>query len=130
MRIGLGIAALAFAALSACGGSDEPDSFDVAGKITLTTASGISSDGSTCIGIDGYDDMRSGASVVVYDSTGKKVAIGELDAGEVATGSSCVFAFEVDDVPADGDIYSVEVANRGDVPFKRAEAQEITVSLG
>ena len=55
-----------------------------------------------CIGDGGYDDLYFGTQVTVTDSTGQKVAIGELDAGRLSphsarrtdsTDVSCSFEF-------------------------------------
>jgi hypothetical protein len=135
-------------ALSACSrdaaapeAPDEPDMFTVAGSLTLKDPGGVFyvSDGSTgdsCTGKGGYDDVRRGATVVVRNSRGEKLALGALDVGFLTEDSSeylpapCVFDFQVRDVPVDGDLYSIEVAHRGEVNFTSDGAASLTLTLG
>lgn len=80
--------------------------------------------GDSCDATDGYTDIASGAEVDVVDGSGKVLAIGNLAAGKVgADTASCVFTFEVPDVPMGLSIYGVKVGNgnRGIVHFSRAQ---------
>jgi len=64
------------------------------------------------------------------DNAGAMIASGELDAGVSDGDVTCEFAFTVQGVPvADSDLYSVEVSHRGKVPFKKAEAKRVALSL-
>lgn len=123
--------------LAGCGSDGrsggETKTFDVSGTMTLTTSSGVVGGEGVCLGSGGYDDLREGAPVVVYDASGKKVAIGELGPGvpdsEYPT-VSCHFDFSVADVPTGDTVYSVEVASRGEVSFKPADAKSLELSIG
>lgn len=130
------IVAAALGSLVACGGGSEepakPKTFDVEGTMTLTTSRGVIAAGGGCAGSNGYEDMQAGANVVIFDSTGEKVGIGELEPGRSGSEPTvqCIFDFTVNDIPIKGDIYSVEVANRGEITFKRSEAKAVALTLG
>lgn len=85
---------------------------------------------SSCSGTRGYDDIKEGTSVVVYDETNTVVATGYLLAG--IPGSSCVFNFSVPNVPGSKKFYQVEISHRGKVTVSSAEAKagEYAVTLG
>ena len=89
------------------------------------------SDDGTCSGIRGYRDVAEGASITVYDSNNKKVGLGSLDAGKIDdTEDVCVFNFAVNDVRSEDTIFSIEISHRGEISFKRSEADSIVISLG
>lgn len=125
--------------LSACGGGDDDpssgdgaDTITVKGQMTLNDSDNEGS-GGECYGTGGYDDMRGGAQVVIRDGEGKSVGLGQLDPGNADVQYptvSCHFAFSVADVPAGLGIYSVEVANRGAISFKEADAGSVELALG
>jgi len=81
------------------------------------------SDEGTCSGISGFNDLRDGATVTVYDSTGKIVGTTSLFGStyDLVSVSSrkiiCTFKWELKDVPNDDAGYSVEVTSRGKVFF-------------
>lgn len=125
MRIGFGIASAALVVLSACGGSS---GFTAEGTLGIVAADSTTSDCSS--GTGGYDDIHEGASVVIYDASGKKLAVGALEAGKKRESGLCVFDFEVPDIPAGAGPYGVEVASRGQVSFTEDRADAIVVSLG
>lgn len=79
----------------------------------------------TCWGRNGYDDIRQGAQVVITDSTGATVGVGQLSAGEPSVVSDratkCVLRWQVPDIPDGSDFYAVEVSHRGKVQYSRAE---------
>lgn len=109
-----------------------PSTFSVSGTITLRSVSGWRTDYGVCYGLGGYSDIRQGAQVKVTDAAGKVVGLGDLGAGQ-QVGSlleGCAFTFGVVGVPADGDIYGVEVTNRGIVQFKKADAGSLSLTLG
>lgn len=81
-----------------------------------------------CEGVGGYDDMTEGATVTVYDSTGKVIGAGALMEG-LAGDDLCVWSFTVDNVP-DAPFYQVEVSHRGKVTVARSEASSVSLSLG
>lgn len=91
--------------------------------------------GASCAGQNGYEDITAGAQVVVQDNSDKTVGLGQLDGGVMSdrvssVDAQCVFAFSVSDVPAAGNIFSIEVAHRGQVKFKRANADSVSLTLG
>jgi hypothetical protein len=111
-----------------------PQPISVTGSVTITSSI---DGGKTCQGVDGYDDIHGGASVVIHDSAGKVVATGALDDGvgtELATADiavTCRFDFTVRDVPRQK-FYGVEVSHRGTVTFnaKQVSAGPVALSLG
>lgn len=135
-----------------CGGTESADSskpetpkesetFTVVGSLTLDNARGVNyleygRAGESCWGEQGYDDIRAGASVVVRNSKGEKVGLGQLDEGSLTEDSSeyvpgpCRFPFSVTDVPVDGNLYSVEVSGRGEIDFDRLSAGAVSLNLG
>lgn len=103
------------------------------GTVGLVTvdSSDLVSEGDTCAGAGGYSDLTEGADIVIRDSDGKKIAIGELGAGSIPDeGAGCDFKFKVDDVPDAGGIYSIEVSHRGEVSFKKADADGLVLTVG
>lgn len=74
---------------------------------------------------EGYDDIAEGRSVVIRDSKGETVAIGDLGAVVLAVVEGetdmrmtyCRAHFSVDEVPRGRGFYSVEVGSRGEVEF-------------
>jgi hypothetical protein len=94
-----------------------------------------------CASDDGYSDIDEGTQVVVSNANGKKVALGTLEAGQLADGpdgdkffeSVCQYPFTVDDVPPGSSIYSVHIGNqaRGDLSYKKSELEDgIALKLG
>lgn len=152
-RTVLATTAATLLALSACGTDDsngdsdaaaEPETFTVAGTILLAGYDGgwslISSRetaAAPCKGEDGFSDINRGTAVSVLNSSGEKIAIGELNSGtttealmRMSETDGCLFTFAVDDVPVDGDIYSVEISHRGGMDFTIEESENIALSLG
>lgn len=130
LRVGLASVALLIAA-GCGGGGDEPaeaKTFEASGAIKLL-ATGAYAIGDTCTGSDGYDDITGGATVVVTDADGKKVALGALDVGQPGEYQTCSFPFAVKDVPSGNGPYSIEVSHRGEVPFSENDASSIALSL-
>lgn len=81
-----------------------------------------------CAGRGAHDDITAGTKVVVTDNTGATVAVGALDQGQPVLNpddgtraESCMFTFEIADVPSGRGFYGVEVSNRGKVQFKEAD---------
>lgn len=130
MVVGAGVVGLVWALSS--GGSSEPASFTLRGTMTLTgdhVPSGPT--GEDCTGYSGYDDIREGASVTVYDSAGKVVATGALETGKPSDGA-CVFTAKVPGVPDGSKFYQVEVSHRGRLTVSAADAKTdgFAASLG
>lgn len=124
--------ALAFLAslLVACGGDS---TFTVKGTLAITDTSSVVNEpvgSSGCEGSSGYDDLASGANVVIHDADGKKVALGLLMPGKLQDDGSCEFSFEVEDVPDSGDLYAVAIGHRDPYDFKQSEAGSLALSIG
>ena len=102
------IVAVVLCAIAGCASSEPeaPRTFDVSGEFTLNQIAVQDRPGDACGGSGGYND-------IVSDGSG-----------------FCVFPISVKDIPDKGTIFSIEVANRGEIPFKRADADSIEVSLG
>ena len=115
-----------------------PATFDVTGTMTISRVMLEASDGDSCTGIEGYDDIKTGAQVKVSDDAGKIIGLGALKAGlardtnESWRGTNlCVFDFQVKGIPeGPGMIYGVEVSHRGVVQFTRDQADSIALKLG
>lgn len=126
MRMGLGIASVALVALSACGGAS---AFTAKGALGIVAVDATTDDCSA--GTGGYSDIREGASVVITDASGKKLAVGSLKEGKPYGESRlCTFGFSIEDIPGGEGPYSVEVGSRGEVAFTEDEADSIVISLG
>lgn len=142
---GVAIVALVFAVVFLAGGSDdgadekagadssssteEAETFTASGHMTLID-SGVETFQDECFGSGGYDDMAAGTQVVIRDADGKTVAVGELGPGTPESSVTCVFTFNVRDVPAGSNIYSVEISHRGEISFSPDEAENLELSLG
>jgi len=109
--------------------STGPATFNISGQLDLQGRDNWLKAAGNCFGIDGYDDIDSGAQVVIRDGDGTKVAIGALEDGYVQDGD-CIFLFFVTDVPEGGGVYSVEVSHRGEVAFSEDEAGVLHLTLG
>lgn len=112
------------------------DPLDVKGSLTLNGSGNEihwlaldDTDGQPCEGDLGYSDVTAGADVVVRNSKGDEVGLGELGTGKAHDGA-CVFRFTVRDVKGSGNIFSVEIGHRGEVSFKRPEAGSVALTLG
>lgn len=86
----------------------------------------------SCQGTGGYEDMTRGASVTVYDSSGKVIGTAGLLPG-VRKGEQpvfrCEWAFEVTDLP-ESDFYQVEVSHRGRSTVQRDGMEAVALTLG
>jgi hypothetical protein len=96
--------------------------FTVTGDLTLSGAGGAS-DGTSCRGTGGYDDIDEGTDVVVSDAAGKTLAIGRLRAGTTKDGD-CVFPFTVSRVPKSEKFYGVTISHRGTLNYTRQDLKE------
>ncbi|MFD5940259.1 hypothetical protein [Streptomyces griseus] len=108
----------------------KPDTFTLKGTFTLME-NATEDEETGCYGTGGYDDIKEGASVTVYDGAGGIAATGSLGHSEYIAGL-CMYDIAVKDVPADQKFYQVEVSHRGKVHLtvKQAKAGELTASLG
>ncbi|TDQ04292.1 hypothetical protein [Labedaea rhizosphaerae] len=89
------------------------NSYDLKGSITIFGSVQSAAMDGHCHGMDGYDDIDTGAQVNVYNRSGDLVATGELGAGKSVTGESleCTFPFTVPNVPS-GTV-QLEISHRG-----------------
>jgi hypothetical protein len=88
-------------------------SVTVAGTMTITENI---AGGTSCIGVQGFEDLREGAAVVVRDASGKILGVGELSGGvgdRLIAGNAerCRFGFHVAGVPRQRS-YRVRVGRR------------------
>ncbi len=90
----------------------------------------------SCWGTTGFDDLKDGADVKVYDSTGKVVGNTTMINSQYELASltsrklTCTFKWELSDIPNDDQGYSVEVSRRGKVFFSLSELQENDFFMG
>lgn len=101
-----------------------PAVFAISGTVSVPDWDGVSGtkNGDTCISNDGYDDIDSGAQVIVMDASGTQIAVGSLGDGWITT-EGCSYEFTVDDVPDGQNLYQIHVGNehRGDLTYKRSD---------
>ncbi|MEU4097917.1 hypothetical protein [Streptomyces sp. NPDC026673] len=117
--------------LSTFGEPDAPGTFTLTGTMTLTGDTVLADDGVRCVGSSGYDDIREGTGITVYDSAGRVIATGNLGAGDNSS-LSCKFPVSVPGVPKGSKFYQVEISHRGKITVssEEAEAGEFGASLG
>lgn len=123
--MGIAVAAIGALLLAGCGGDS---TFTASGKLGLVAVDAASDDCSS--GTGGYSDIHEGASVVISDADGKKLAVGSLKAGKDIGDGLCVFDFKVPNVRSGAGPYGVEVSHRGEISFTEKEADSIVISLG
>lgn len=94
----------------------------------------------SCHGFKSFDDLVAGATVVVTDATGKKVALGTLKEGTatgitkdpslgLARASECDMPFEVSNIPGRAGPYGIEIADRGAITVTEKELGSVHLSL-
>jgi hypothetical protein len=130
LAIGAGAVGLAWG--FSASGSSTPATFTLRGTMTLTGDNIPTGDSNEdCTGYSGYADITEGASVTVYDASGKVVATSALETGKPDSGA-CVFIAEVPGVPEGSKFYRVEVSHRGQITVTAAEAKAggFAASLG
>ena len=118
--------------IAGCGSGGGGGTFTVNGSLTAGT---LDTPMTLCTYIPGhsnagFSDLTKGADVTIRDSNGKVVGIGELEDGDSISSGRCKFKFTVNGVPDNDSIYSAEIANRGEVSFKRADAGKLSLSMG
>lgn len=127
--VGAGLVGGAWA-ITTTGGDDKPATFSLTGEFLLTD--GVArTDGTSCRGTGGYDDIAEGTSVTVYDAAGGVAATGSLGASTYVAGI-CTFKVAVPDVPKGEKFYQVEVSHRGKIQLSREEAEtgKLATTLG
>lgn len=115
--------------------SKRPATFTARGTLVLDSTenradNGTANEGDPCSATLDYSDLQGGGQVVVRDAGDKQVGLGTLGQGKFNSAILCAVPFEVSGIPDTGDIFSVEVGHRGKVSFKRADAENLTISLG
>ena len=143
-RVALGLVVTA-AVLVGCGGeepkataeptesaaSTEPETFTVEGEMELWDGGLPLRDKGKCHGMEGYDDIRGVAQVIVRNGDGKTLAIGALEQGMLQDYGVCLFDFEVPGVPPGEKFYSVEVSHRGEITYDESDiTSPIFLTLG
>lgn len=113
------------AALEGDDASAEPSgaTHTITGSIDLIDPDETWTFGRGCSGDDGFDDLREGADVRVYDGARNLIANGRLDAGEATGTHICRFPFTVEDVP-EVDFYEIEIANRAGPSWSLEDMEE------
>lgn len=118
-------------------GPSDTSSFSLKGKFQLVDSK-IGGTASNCYGTGGYDDVEAGMPVTIRDGNGSILATGKVGDGTQPSDSqyssvTCVFEFQVDNVPK-ADFYAIEVGRRGQLNYSFAEMQEknwsVQLSLG
>lgn len=75
-----------------------------------------------CFTRGGYADISSGADVKVKDGEGVVIALSELSKGTAVNSTTCRFDFVVE-LPG-SDFYSIEIGNRDEVTYSKADLAE------
>lgn len=156
-RVGVVVLVLMAAATAGCGGAKPQH--PLTGTVTVYAEDGTdvhfttdsaslygspvdhAPKGTPCVTEGGFSDIAEGADVVVKDETGKIVANGNLGGGVLAKAEvvpeneppQCSFTFSLLAVPK-ASIYTIGVANRGDVTFSYPDLQtdgwQVALSIG
>jgi len=99
----------------------KPGSFTISGTIAVPSATYVAQgqDAPAFCGVeDGYEDLRTGASVTVTDSSGEVVGVGSLVDVD-RTPEECRYSFGIPNVPEGSGTYGIEVGSRGIVQYER-----------
>jgi hypothetical protein len=128
----IAVAAVGALLLTACSSADrpgaEPESgpgvFEITGTIAVPSStfvgSGEEQPGGFCTVKDGYEDLRTGASVAVTNAAGEVVGVSSLVDIE-RSARECRYSFDVPAVPDGSPSYGIEVGNREMVTYTRAQ---------
>lgn len=92
------------------------------GGIIVESSRSVERVGNVCYTTGGYSDIKIGTSVTVKDAAGVIVGVSQLEPGGIPGAGQCRFAFYLRRVPII-DIYQIEVAHRGAIPYKRADLE-------
>ncbi|MFZ3497185.1 hypothetical protein ACODT5_28845 [Streptomyces sp. 5.8] len=111
----------------------EPGVFTLTGTMTArgekSSIGKVSSRENGCAGTGGYQDMRSGTTVTVYDTQGTVLGQGTLGPGtytgdwKSTDSNTCTFPVTVTGVPEGKVSYQVEVGRRGKLLLTEEEAK-------
>jgi hypothetical protein len=124
------VAVIVLVVVLTAGGNDESaaaETFTLNGSMAMKFGD-VSGAGDQCAGSGGYDDIRKGAQVTVYDDKGAVVGTSALTGSSFGTDSGCTWFFQVE-VPAGPDFYQVEVSHRGKITVTPEEAKAGAVEL-
>lgn len=131
--VGLVIGAGAVGGAWALSGGEETaeaakaETFELRGAMVLAGSfSEVGGGDGNCRGLGGYNDIRPGASVTVYDAAGTALATGELGSPIFSNASYrnvCRFPVIVANVPKGTAIYQVEVTHRGKISLNAQDAE-------
>jgi len=110
-----------------------PGTFEIKGTISVpssTYVAGGDQPGGFCTVKDGYEDLRTGASVAVTNAEGDVVGVSSLvDIDRKA--SECRYSFDVPGVTDGSASYGIEVGNRGIVEYARDQLDDpVELPLG
>lgn len=110
---------------------DGGGTFTVRGSVDITGVYSAGSPGQPCdmSRRPGAADLAEGGQVVVYDASGRTLAIGTLGEGALTAGGVCRMPFAVGGVPDGPGPFAVEVTHRGRIAFTRAQAGAVEMSL-
>ena len=108
--------------------------FTVTGTMTISGLSGTGIQtgiAGSCKGTGGYSDLAPGAEVVISDSTGRTLAIGQVGSTKSSKSDDlhCTLPFEVEQVPLGKGFYGVQVGHRNAVQFTEAQLKAGAASL-
>ncbi|HJT63395.1 MAG TPA: hypothetical protein VJ839_01320 [Candidatus Limnocylindria bacterium] len=75
---------------------------------------------SPCTGMGEWDDVAAGATVVVLDPAGHRVATGSVDGGNRGPSSQCTFTFFVEELPY-AESYTLRIGEQEPLTYSRAK---------
>lgn len=105
----------------------------ITGTFTLHDSQLGFSDGESCEGSGGYEDIYDGAQVTISNGAGEIIAVSSLENSQMDGTYECVFEYTMKNVPR-SDIYQLEVSNRGKITYSHSDLKKnafvIDSSLG
>ena len=113
---------------------DNEQAFTLSGTLSLRSTDGITTSDLprdfACAGRGGYNDLGPGTAVTVSDESGTLLAKGTLDSS-FGENTWCVFAFDINDVPAGAKFYKVQISHRGEMSYTEQESRgRVEISIG
>jgi hypothetical protein len=138
-----GMLLVAAIALTGCGGGDDDGAaFTASGTVTLGGPGRVlfadgAGDGDECQGAGDLSGVDEDAEVVVTDADGSKVAVGHLEPGTLAEGSTemmqlgiafCEFEFSVEDIPGSDGLFTASLEGE-DLTFKQSESEGLELDV-
>ncbi|MGW0030131.1 hypothetical protein ACWDXD_09890 [Streptomyces sp. NPDC003314] len=107
--------------------------FTAAGTVTVFGSWVNAQEDEGCVGIDGFADLRPGATVQIFDLAGHELAQGRLGNGTPGkvVGDSCTWPLDVPGVPSGADQYELQITDRARLTKTREELQNgVDLSFG